>query len=198
MQPHLTLETTAFSPDQLPSLEPPQVALAGRSNVGKSSLINCLAGRRQLAKTSATPGKTRSINFYRASPGDFFLVDLPGYGYARTSKAERAAWAKFIERYVESSQGLRAVALLIDSRHTPQKLDLDLLGYVQSRNIPHMAVLTKADKCKQKDLAQRTREWTDLLRGGVPLPFSSKTGRGRDALWARIREYVDRGDASSA
>lgn len=190
MQPHLELETTAFEPGQLPDLDAPQVALAGRSNVGKSSLINCLAGRRQLARISSTPGKTRSINFYRVTPGDFYLVDLPGYGYAKTSKTERAHWGKLIERYIESSQGLRALALLIDARHTPQKLDLDLLGFVQARNIPHLAVLTKTDKCRQKDLSQRRREWSDLLKDTAPLFFSSKTGRGREALWDRIRRFV--------
>jgi len=190
MQPHLELETTAFEPGQLPGLDEPQVALAGRSNVGKSSLINCLAGRKQLARISSTPGKTRSVNFYRVTPGDYYLVDLPGYGYAKISKTERAHWAKLIERYVESSQSLQAIVLLIDARLTPQKLDLDLLAFVQSRNIPHLAVLTKVDKCKQKDLAQRNKEWSSLLGGATPLPFSSKTGRGREALWNRIRELV--------
>ena len=190
MQPHLELETTAFEPGQLPGLDEPQVALAGRSNVGKSSLINCLAGRKQLARISSTPGKTRSVNFYRVTPGDFYLVDLPGYGYAKISKTERAQWARLIERYVEHSKGLRAIALLIDARLTPQKLDLDLLGYVQAKGIPHLAVLTKTDKCKQKDISQRQREWADLLKGAAPLLFSSKTGRGREALWTRIREFV--------
>ncbi len=190
MQPHLELETTAFEPGQLPGLDEPQVALAGRSNVGKSSLINCLAGRKQLARISSTPGKTRSVNFYRVTPGDYYLVDLPGYGYAKISKTERAHWAKLIERYVESSQSLRAIVLLIDARLTPQKLDLDLLAFVQGRNIPHLAVLTKVDKCKQKDLAQRNKEWSPLLGGATPLSFSSKTGRGREALWNRIRELV--------
>ena len=190
MQPHLELTVTAFEPKQLPDLSEPQVALAGRSNVGKSSLINCLAGRKQLARISSTPGKTRSLNFYQVTPGEYYLVDLPGYGYAKCSKTERAKWAKLIERYIDSTQSLRAVVLLIDARLPPQKLDLELLAFVQGRSLPHLAVLTKVDKCKQKDLAQRAREWSELLHGTAPLPFSSKTGRGRDKLWKHIRELA--------
>lgn len=182
---HRTLEIvkTAFTPDQLEAYPQPQIALAGRSNVGKSSLINCLAGRKSLAKISSTPGKTRSLNFYQVAPDDFLLVDFPGYGYARTSKTERAKWGTLIDGYLRETRMLRAVAVLLDSRLTPQKLDLELVGYLQSMNIAVIAVLTKADKCKQRELAARQKEWRDILKGPAPLVFSSKTGRGRDKLW---------------
>ena len=188
MPRQLELTTTAFLANQIPVLDRPQVALAGRSNVGKSSLVNALAGRRKLARTSATPGKTRSLNFFRVTPDDFYLVDLPGYGYARCSKAERESWGKLIEHYLNSTQTLNAVALLIDSRHPPQKPDLELLAFVQSRRIPVVVVLTKADKTKQVELSKRRKEWSALAPGSSPLPFSSVTGLGRDALWRLLAE----------
>lgn len=182
---HRTLEIvkTVFEPGQLEEFDCPQIALAGRSNVGKSSLINCLAGRKALAKISSTPGKTRSLNFYHVHPDDFMLVDFPGYGYARTSKKERAKWGSLIDRYLRTTDRLRAVGVLIDSRLTPQQLDLELVGYLQSMNMPVIAVLTKVDKCKQQEIARRQNEWKDILKGPSPLPFSAKTGRGRDKLW---------------
>ncbi|MGE4292588.1 MAG: ribosome biogenesis GTP-binding protein YihA/YsxC [Desulfovibrio sp.] len=191
MNRSLELVKTVFEPNQLEVLDAPQVALAGRSNVGKSSLVNCLAGRKSLARISSTPGKTRSLNFYLVKPDDFFLVDLPGYGYAKTSKTERAKWGKLIERYVTGTRMLTCMAVLLDSRLPPQRIDLELVAYLKSMGIPLLAVLTKADKCKQKDLAQRVSEWRDLLGAdSVPLPFSSKTGRGRDKLWNLLAESV--------
>lgn len=187
----LELVKTVFEPNQLEVMDAPQVALAGRSNVGKSSLVNCLAGRKALARISSTPGKTRSLNFYLVRPDDFFLVDLPGYGYARTAKTERAKWGKLIERYVQGNQMLQAMIVLLDSRLPPQRLDLELVSYLKGSGIPLLAVLTKVDKCKQKDLAHRTNEWRDLLgSGNTPLHFSSKTGRGRDKLWSLLAETV--------
>ncbi len=186
MHPTLKIIKTAFTVEQLEFFDLPQVALAGRSNVGKSSLINCLAGQKKLAKISSTPGKTRSINFYHALPEDFFLVDLPGYGYAQTSKKERAKWGKLIEYYVQKATGLRAVAVLLDARLTPQKLDLELVGYLQSIAMPILPVLTKMDKCKQRELALRQKEWQEILRTTIPLPFSSKTGRGKETLWTHL------------
>lgn len=182
----LELLATAFTPSQIPKLDRPQVALAGRSNVGKSSLVNRLAGRRQLARTSSTPGKTRSLNFFRVLPDEFYLVDLPGYGYARCPKAERESWAKLIEYFLHSAPTLTAVALLVDARLQPQKLDLELLAFVQARRLPVLTVLTKADKCKQAELAKRRMEWSALAPGSSPLSFSSLTGHGADELWRRL------------
>ena len=192
----LTIVKTAFLADQMTGMDLPQVALAGRSNVGKSSLINCLAGRRQLAKTSATPGKTRSINFYAVEPQNYYLVDLPGYGYARCSKAERDKWAGLIERFIKNNKFLRGMAVLLDCRLEPQQNDLNLTAWLQHLNLPTLAVLTKADKCTQKERAKRQRQWADILGAKeLPLLFSAKTGMGREALWTRLETLVSPEDA---
>ncbi len=188
----LILERTVYTVDQLVPLATPQVALAGRSNVGKSSLVNCLAGRkRELAKVSATPGKTRSLNFYRVEQHDLVLVDLPGYGYAKCSKKERESWSRLIAAYFRQvTSALKATVVLIDCRHTPQRLDLELAAFLQHQRIPLVPVLTKADKCKQNERAARMREWNTLLAGVEPLLFSSKTGYGRDTLWRRLLAFA--------
>jgi GTP-binding protein len=183
----LELEVTAYTLEQLAGTGTPQIAVAGRSNVGKSSLINTLAGRKNLAKTSQTPGKTRSINYYRALPGGYYLVDLPGYGYAKTSKAERQKWAELIGFYMEGNPDLKAVAMLLDSRLEPQKLDLELTSYLTGKTLPILPVLTKADKCKTAQRARRQNQWREILRSeSLPLLFSSKTGLGRDRLWESL------------
>ena len=184
------LEKTIYLMDQLIEMPAPQVAMAGRSNVGKSSLINRLAGRKKLAKISSTPGKTRSLNFYMVRPGDFYLVDLPGYGYARTSKAERAQWAKLIERYIGGNQWLKAVAVLLDSRLPPQKIDMELVSYLRGSGIQVIPVMTKADKTKQRDREKVRKQWSPLLGGEKPLVTSSQTGAGVDRLWTTLREAV--------
>ena len=185
------LVKTAYVLTQLAPSDESQVALAGRSNVGKSSLINCLAGRKGLAKISSTPGKTQSVNFYRIEPGAYTLVDLPGYGYARRSQAERAKWGELIERFLTGNPGLRAVAVLLDVRVTPQKSDLELVSWLRHAKIPILPVLTKCDKVNQREQAARQREWRDLLGGEVmPICFSSSTGQGRDALWNALDAYA--------
>ncbi len=188
---NLRLEATTFNAQQLDdhldtlkNHDDAQVAFAGRSNVGKSSLINALAGRKGLATTSSTPGKTRSVNFYRA-PG-FVLADLPGYGYARCSQQERAAWAKLIDHYFRTARNLRAVVLLLDCRLTPQRLDRELADYALARNLPLLLVLTKIDKCKQTVIAERCHEWARLANGVVPLTVSSVTRRGIESLWREL------------
>ena len=183
----LELACTAYTKDQLAVPPLPQVALAGRSNVGKSSLINRLAGRKALAKVSATPGKTRSVNYFTVTPGSFYLVDLPGYGYAKAAKTERAAWAGLIGKFLTGNRELKAVAVLLDSRLPPQRLDVEMVGYLARAGIPILAVLTKSDKCKQAEVADRRRQWAALLPGGgQPLVVSSKTGLGIEALWAAL------------
>lgn len=184
--PSLTLMATAFSFDQLLSLEAPQVALAGRSNVGKSSLINALAGRKQLAKTSSTPGKTRSINYYAINNGNTFLVDLPGYGYAKCSQEERNRWAKLLEKYFQSCPGLRALALLIDSRLTPQLLDVQLAQYATSLGLRVLPVMTKADKCTRKELHQCRKAWAEILGHNEIIVTSAGKRQGVDALWQEV------------
>lgn len=187
----LVLEKTAYTPGQLSGMALPQVAMAGRSNVGKSSLINTMGGRKKLAKTSSTPGKTRSINFYLVKPENFYLVDLPGYGYARCSKAEREKWSQLIQTFLEQNARLRAVVMLIDSRLEPQLLDLELAQYIRSLNIKLIAVLTKADKCRQNHLIRIRQTWTQLLGLSSPaVIFSSKTGLGREQLWEVLLEQI--------
>ena len=188
MHSQLGLIKTIYTLDQLEIMPKPQIALAGRSNVGKSSLINCLAGRKALAKTSSTPGKTRSLNFYLVDPEDFYLVDLPGYGYARCSKKEREKWARLIERYFQNNEFLKAVVIIIDARLTPQALDLELATYIQNMGLKLIPVLTKADKCKQKQKNAIQKTWQELLGlADTALLFSSKTGQGKNKLWQILK-----------
>ena len=196
-QSTLTLVATTFNREQLQAQLDAldarnafQIALAGRSNVGKSSLVNALARRRQLAKISATPGKTRSINFYWVEPDGFALGDLPGYGYARCSHEERRSWAKLIEYYLTDRPSLKALALLLDCRIPPQALDRELADFARGHGIPLLPVLTKADKCSQTERAKKQQEWSLLLDGIRPLAVSAKELRGIDALWAAIRSHV--------
>ena len=187
MNPVLTLETTAYTLEQLISLAEPQIALAGRSNVGKSSLINALAGRKKLAKVSATPGKTRSVNYYKVTPYNFYLVDLPGYGYARASHSEREKWARLLERYLVECSSLKALALLLDSRLEPQMLDKNLASFARTNGLNIVPVLTKADKCTQRERANRQNEWQELL-GTRPVVTSSSNRFGIDNLWRILVE----------
>ncbi|UZP68279.1 ribosome biogenesis GTP-binding protein YihA/YsxC [Desulfovibrio mangrovi] len=190
MQPQLILEDTIYTLEQLQSVQAPQIALAGRSNVGKSSLINALAGRKKLARISATPGKTQSINFYRVEPWGFYLVDLPGYGYAKASKSDREKWAQLINAYLTSTPSLKALAVLLDCRIPPQKLDIDLTAYARSINIPLLPILTKADKCKQKERAAKQAEWARLLNGVKPIISSSSSGIGISTIWETMRLHA--------
>lgn len=180
----IELVKTIYEIKQLEDFDEAQIALAGRSNVGKSSLVNRLAGRKKLAKISSKPGKTRSLNYYRVNPDGFFIVDLPGYGYAKCSKTERDKWAKLIEAYIRDNRQLKAVAVLLDSRLTPQKLDLELTSYLRSIGIPIIPILTKSDKPKQRDRAKLQNQWKEILQQDhAPLCFSSKTGMGEAKLW---------------
>ena len=181
----LELKETAYTENQLPEITRPQVAMAGRSNVGKSSLINALAGRKKLAKVSATPGKTRSINFFLVQPYDFYLVDLPGYGYARASHAERNNWAKVLEAYLSGSPSLKGLALLIDSRLPPQRLDLDLAAFAQDQGLPIVPILTKIDKCTQRERTARQKEWEKIL-GTRPLLVSASHRTGLEKVWRTL------------
>ncbi|MCL2122508.1 MAG: ribosome biogenesis GTP-binding protein YihA/YsxC [Desulfovibrionaceae bacterium] len=190
MPPHLILEHTAYTLAQLPVTQLPHIALAGRSNVGKSSLINALAGQKNLAKVSAAPGKTRSLNFYRTSDDALYLVDLPGYGYARCSKAEQAVFSQLIEGYLIKNAALRALVLLLDCRPAPQKLDIQLAGFAGQHGIPLLPVLTKTDKCTLKERSQRRKHWAALLDGSPPLLCSAVKGWGMEALWDALRRIA--------
>ncbi len=194
MHPTLSLEITAFNKSQLAFADCPQVAFAGRSNVGKSSLINALAGRKQLAKTSSTPGKTRSINYYRMQPLDAFLVDLPGYGYARCSQEERNAWAKLLEFYLAETPGLKGMALLLDARHEPQTIDKNLAQYAQGLHLPLIPILTKADKCTKRELQTCINAWNRLLAGTPLLVTSAQKKDGVDKVWEAVLGLIHRVD----
>ena len=166
-----------------PESELPEIAFSGRSNVGKSSLLNKLVRRKALARVSATPGKTREINFFRVNDA-FHLVDLPGYGYARVSKAARHAWRPLIEGYLRTSTQLRGVVQLVDARHEPSADDLRMMDFLASLGVPTIVVATKVDKLSRSErgptlaaLAAHLGIEEDQL-----IPFSARTGEGRDDL----------------
>ena len=190
MPPRLILDHTVYTLAQLPTTQLPHIALAGRSNVGKSSLINALAGQKNLAKVSASPGKTRSLNFYLSSGDALYLVDLPGYGYARCSKAEQAAFSRLIEGYLIKNAALRALVLLLDCRLEPQKLDVELAGFAGQQGIPLLPVLAKADKCTLRERAQRQKQWAVLLDGHPPLLCSAAKALGLEELWGVLRRLA--------
>src|ERR1043165_179332 len=161
----------------------PEVAFAGRSNVGKSSLINTLLRRSKAARVSNTPGRTREINFFKIND-QFVLVDLPGYGYARVSKDRKAEWKPMIEGYLKGSQNLRGIVQLLDVRHDPTKDDLQMLDFLATVGVPTMVVMTKTDKLSQRQAKARITAITASLglEDDQVIPFSSETSEGRDDL----------------
>lgn len=182
---------SAARDSRLPPPELPEVAFAGRSNVGKSSLINTLVNRKRLALTSATPGKTRLINFFRVNDR-LMLVDLPGYGYAKVSAAERRGWAPMIERYLAGRTCLKAVVALLDIRRDPGPEELALAAFLGRRGLPLIPVATKSDKVGRNAQAARRQAIAAAL-GADPaalILFSSRTREGREALWGAIADAV--------
>jgi len=179
--------------DQLPTDQLPEVAIVGRSNVGKSSLINRLANRKNLAKSSSTPGKTRTINFYCFNRS-WYLVDLPGYGFAKVSRREKAGWGKMIEKYLSGRKTLRGVILLVDIRHSPSVDDRTMKDWLEHHQIPFMVVATKADKlsrsARQKNLAMIRRE-LQLPMEQPPLGFSAVSGEGLEELLQALQEITE-------
>ena len=176
-----------FGPtSKLPEESLPEIAFAGRSNVGKSSLINSLLNRKNLARTSSSPGKTVTINFYDVN-GEFFLVDLPGYGYAKASLAERAKWGKMIEKYLGTRDSLKAVVLLVDIRHAPTKDDVMMYNWVVETGLTPIIVATKLDKIKRSQKDKQLKLLRDTLgikaNGDIKIvPYSSETKQGREEL----------------
>ena len=182
------LETVCGLTSKLPENEWPEVAFAGKSNVGKSSLINGLLNRKSLARTSSQPGKTQTINFYKVN-GDLYLVDLPGYGYAKVSNEIKAKWGKMIERYLHGSKQLRAVFLLIDIRHDPSANDKTMYDWVVHQGIEPIIIATKLDKIKRSQVQKQIKaikEGLNLLHGTKVIPFSAETKQGRDEIWEVI------------
>lgn len=191
MQIKTILHKSIYKPEKMVNFVEPQIALTGRSNVGKSTLINRLVGRRQLAKISSTPGKTKSINFYWLPKLSFYLVDLPGYGYAKSSKKEREQWAKVVESYFHKNKSIKGVITILDSRLTPQKLDLELIDYLTNKDFFIIPVLTKIDKCKMAQKNHIKKVWEDILtHKNEPILFSAKTGEGKEAIWHIIKKVI--------
>ena len=170
----------------------PEIILVGRSNVGKSSFINMLSNNSKLAKVSATQGKTKLINFFLINK-DFVLVDLPGYGYAETSKLEQQRWTKMINTYLENSKNIANAILLVDIRHTPTVQDVQMLDYLTFQNIPVTIVATKYDKIKKSDRAKRLQDIASTLKVGIENIYliSSETAYGKDNIVSRIYQFVD-------
>lgn len=190
----IDLEIVCGVTSKVPETELPEVAFAGKSNVGKSSLINALMNRKSYARTSATPGKTQTINFYNINK-EMYLVDLPGYGYAKVSEREKAKWGELIERYLHTSKQLKAVFLLIDIRHEPSANDRMMYDWILAQNREPVIIATKLDKLKRSQIAKHVkmiREGLGLEKDVRLIPFSSETKQGRDEIWELIEtEYLD-------
>ena len=187
-------EYTISSPREsmCPKDTKPEFAFIGRSNVGKSSLINMLTNRKALAKTSSKPGKTLLINHFIIN-NEWYLVDLPGYGYAKVSEQEKAQWGKLIERYLHGSKQLRAVFLLIDIRHDPSANDKMMYDWIVDNGYEPVIICTKLDKIKRSQVQKNLkliREKLDLVPGTTMIPFSAQTKQGRDEIWNLIEETL--------
>jgi len=184
--------TSVFDLTQRPKECLPEIAIAGRSNVGKSSLLNCLFQRKQLAHTSKTPGKTRSLNYYKVN-NQFYLVDLPGYGFAKAPKELRDQWADLMAKYLEDNSQLKGAVQLIDSRHGITPLDQQMIAYFHTSELPFVIAATKADKLSLTQLQQTLIELRQQLGDIKPsdvIPFSSKSHLGRDELWKAIHRFL--------
>ena len=184
----INLETVCGVTSTLPENDKPEVAFAGKSNVGKSSLINALMNRKSYARISASPGKTQTINFYNIND-ELYLVDLPGYGYARVSEKEKERWGKMIERYLHGSAQLKAVFLLIDIRHDPSANDKMMYKWVVEQGYNPIIIATKLDKIKRSQVQKHVKmikEGLNLVPGTKIIPFSSQTKQGRDEIWELI------------
>ena len=177
---------------KLPETDKVEIAFAGKSNVGKSSLINALMNRKALARTSATPGKTQTINFYNVNDV-MYLVGLPGYGYAKVSEQEKIKWGQLIERYLNTSKQLKAVFLLIDIRHDPSANDKMMYEWIVSQGYHPIIIATKLDKLKRSQVAKHVKmikEGLKLLPGTTVIPFSAETKQGREEIWELMDSYL--------
>lgn len=176
----------------IPDTEFPEVAFAGKSNVGKSSLINALMNRKSYARTSSQPGKTQTINFYNINDA-MYLVDLPGYGYANASPAVKAKWGKMIEKYLRQSANLKQVFLLVDIRHDPSENDKMMYNWIVDNGFRPVIIATKLDKLKRSQIAKHVkavRAGLGLKEEDILIPFSSQTKQGLDELWNTIEGYI--------
>ena len=186
------LETVCGITSTLPETEMPEIAFAGKSNVGKSSLINGLLNRKSLARTSSQPGKTQTINYYNINH-DLYFVDLPGYGYAQVSVEIRAKWGKMVERYLHTSKQLRLVFLLIDIRHEPSENDCIMYDWIVKNGYEPVIIATKLDKIKRSQVQKQiklVRQGLQVVPGTKIIPFSAQTKQGREEIWELIDELT--------
>ncbi|BAQ11611.1 ribosome biogenesis GTP-binding protein ysxc [Bacillus sp. OxB-1] len=184
---------SAVKPEQYPTEGYPEFALAGRSNVGKSSFINKMIGRKSLARTSSKPGKTQTLNFYKIEE-QLFFVDVPGYGYAKVSKSEREAWGKMIERYLTGREELKAVVQIVDLRHPPSADDCTMYDFLVHYNIPAIIIATKADKIprgKWEKHKKIVKEKLEMRKGDPLIIFSSEKGIGVEDAWREIETRME-------
>ena len=182
---------SAFNRDHWIDDRRPEIAFLGRSNVGKSSLINSLLQRKGLARTSNTPGRTQSINYFLINDA-FYFVDLPGYGYAKVSKSMRSDWGTMAEEYLSEREQLVLCVQLIDSRHEPTRLDLQLNEWLNFNGKPHIAVATKSDKLTANQLTKQLKLIRVALKFSEVIPYSAETGKGRDDVWGQLDAAVGR------
>ena len=188
----VNLETVCGITSKLPENQFPEAAFAGKSNVGKSSLINALMNRKSYARTSSQPGKTQTINFYNINEA-FYYVDLPGYGYAKVSAEIKAKWGKLIERYLHSSKQLRLVFLLVDIRHEPSENDCIMYDWIVDNGFHPVIIATKLDKIKRSQIQKQfkiIREKLKTVPGTPIIPFSAETKQGRDEIWELLDEFL--------
>jgi GTP-binding protein len=188
----VNLETVCGVTSKLPETRFPEFAFAGKSNVGKSTLINGLMNRKAYARTSAKPGKTQTINFYNVNDS-FYLVDLPGYGYANVSLDEKAKWGRMVERYLQSSENLQAVFLLVDIRHEPNANDRQMYDWITAGGYQPIIIATKSDKVKRSQFQKQMKLIRDGLRapkGTIVIPFSAQNSAGREEICGKIEEIL--------
>jgi GTP-binding protein len=181
---------SATRPDDFPRDQRPEIAFCGRSNIGKSSLLNTLTNARGLARTSSSPGRTQTLNFFLIDERMYF-VDLPGYGYAKVPKSVKESWGAMIEGYLQDREQLKLAVMLVDSRMPPTDSDLLMKKWLDQNRIPNAVVLTKIDKISQSQLNQALRTSVQTLNTKEIIPFSAVTGRGKDQLLAKIRTAID-------
>ena len=181
---------SATEPSQYPEEKLPEVAFVGRSNVGKSSLINTIVRRKNLARTSSTPGCTRLINFFKVNE-QLSLADLPGYGYAKVPESSRREWGSMIEKYFKRRKSLKSVILILDVRRSPSEKDIDLIHWLHHYKIIPLIILTKTDKISKSQAKVRQRQIKEILGLTMdPILFSARTGAGRDAIWEAIQNSL--------
>ena len=189
----VSLETVCGVTSTLPENQLPEVAFAGKSNVGKSSLINALMNRKSLARTSGQPGKTQTINFYNLND-QIYLVDLPGYGYAKTAKRERELWGEMLERYLHTSDVLRAVFLLVDIRHAPSENDRQMFDWMKYMGFDPVVIATKLDKIKRSQVNRQIKVIREGLGADgetIIVPFSAQTKQGRETIWDFMDQVIE-------